>query len=84
MNSPGKPNGSFAEMYLFRCNEESKPHDEIDIHVFKRLSELDTKLGTTAFEQLYRCLYHTTRWDIIKVRLYDLNISFLTILDHRF
>ena len=64
-----KENGfiGYAEVYLWRCNEESKSNDEIDIHVYKKLVELDTKLGTTASEQLLQILSHTTRLDIIMV-----------------
>ena len=64
-----KKNGfiGFAEVYLWRCNEESKSNDEIDIDVYKMLVELDTKLGVTTSEQLYKCLFHTSRLDIIEV-----------------
>ena len=57
----------YANVYLWRCNEESKSHDEIDIDVFTRLAELDSKLGTTAPAQLFQILFHTTQIDIIKV-----------------
>ena len=57
----------FAELYLWRINEESRPNDETDKEVYAKLVELDTRLGTTASEQLYKCLYRTTRTDIIKV-----------------
>ena len=56
--------------------ENDKMDSIIDIQAFKWLSELDTKLGTTASEQLYGCLLHTTRRDIITVRFDDLNIYF--------
>ena len=57
----------FAELYLERCVEESKPNDEIDKEVYAKLVELDTRLGTTASEQLFWCLKKTTDSDIIKV-----------------
>ena len=57
----------FAEAYLWRCNEESKSNDEIDIDVYKKLVALDTRLGVTASEQLYKCLLKTSRSDIIQV-----------------
>ena len=57
----------FAESYLWRINEESKSDDEIDKEVYSKLVELDTRLGTTASEQLYWCLYYTLNLDIIKV-----------------
>ena len=57
----------FAHAFLWRCDQESKTYDDIDVQIYKRLVELDTRLGTTNSEQLYRCLRNTTRWDIIKV-----------------
>ena len=57
----------FAEVYLWRCQKESKSNDQIDKDVYSKLVELDTRLGTTASEQLFKCLYRTTRSDIIKV-----------------
>ena len=50
-----------------QCNDESKSNDEIDKDVYAKLVELDTRLGTTASDQLFKCLYRTTRSDIIKV-----------------
>ena len=59
----------FAELYLRRCNKESKTwDDEIDIQVYTKFVELDSKLGTTASEQLRWCIEFTTRSDIIKVK----------------
>ena len=46
---------------------ESKPDEKIDIEVYKKLVELDIKLGRTASEQLFKCLLRTSRLDIIKV-----------------
>ena len=57
----------FAHFYLKQCREKSKSDDEIDIKVYTELVELDTRLGTTASEQLFACLFITTRSDIIKV-----------------
>ena len=57
----------FANVYLWRCNKESKSNDEIDKEVYAKLVELDSRLGTTASEQLFKCLLKTTRSDIIKV-----------------
>ena len=62
-----RPGGSYAGIYLLRCNQESKSDDEIDIEVFTRLAELDSKLGTSASEQLLQILSQTTREEIIKV-----------------
>ena len=63
----------FAEVYLDRCNKESESNEIIDIKVYKKLVELDTKLGTTASEQLFKCLYRTTRLDIIEVKIHYFN-----------
>ena len=54
----------FANVYLRRCNKESKSNDEIDKEVYYKLVELDTRLGTTTTEQLFGCLYHTLNLDI--------------------
>ena len=81
-----KKNGfiGYANVYLWRCNQESKSKDEIDIDVYKILVEVDSKLGVTTFEQLYRCLSYTSRLDIIEVRFQYSNKSFKIILDYRF
>ena len=57
----------FANVYLHRCDKESKTGDIIDTKFYSSLVELDKRLGTKASEQLYECLRRTTRWDIIKV-----------------
>ena len=57
----------FAEVYLWRCHEESKSDDQIDKGIYTKCVELDTRLGTTVSEQLFGSLKYTTRWDIIKV-----------------
>ena len=74
----------FADVYLNRCNKESESNEIIDNNVYGKLVELDTKLGTTASEQLYGCLNRTTRLDIIKVRIHYSNESYKIILDYRF
>ena len=50
-----------------RCNKESKSNDKINKEVYTKLVELETRLGKKASEQLYECLWNTTRSDIIKV-----------------
>ena len=64
-----KKNGfiGYANVYLWRCDHDSKSNDEIDIDIYKMLVEVDSKLGVTTSEQLYRCLFHTSRLDIIEV-----------------
>ena len=54
----------FAHVYLAKCDYSN---DVIDKEVYTKLVELDTRLGTTASEQLYGCLYFTLNLDIIKV-----------------
>lgn len=56
----------FAELYLHRCNQESKS-DEADPEIYNKLIDLDKKLGTSALQQLSRCLLHTCRREIIEV-----------------
>ena len=58
---------TFAGLYLSRHEKESKSDDEIDIQVYTKLLELDSRLGTTAAEQLFDCVIHTQRFDLIKV-----------------
>ena len=57
----------FAEFYLTRCNKRSHPNDVIDKEVYSKLVELDTRLGTTSSEQLFKCVFNTLNLDIIKV-----------------
>ena len=66
----------FAHVYFQTFDQKSDSNARIDIKVYKKLVEIDTKLGTTASEQLLLCLAYTNRLDIMKVRFYDLNISF--------
>ena len=54
-------------MYLKRFDEESKEGNMIDIELYGRLVELDTKLGTSSSEQLCHCLPYTSRREIIEV-----------------
>ena len=73
----------FAHRYLIRCYTKGKSDDEIDVEVYKKLVQLDSKLGTTASKQLGRCLFHTTRSDIIQVFIFNQNSRFKIILDYR-
>ena len=66
----------FAEVYLSRCDKESELDGIIDIDIYKKLAEIDTKLGVTASEQLLRCLANTSRLDIIQVRFNDFEKKF--------
>ena len=57
----------FVDVYLYRCDEESKTENIADVQLYKKLVELDTRLGTTATEQLFKCVFYSLRFDIIKV-----------------
>ena len=57
----------FAQVYLKQSDEESKSNSEINKEIYNKLVELDTRLGTTASEQLYKCVGRTLNLDIIKV-----------------
>ena len=61
--------GGFADRLLKQYENESKSDDQIDIQVYTRLVELDSRLGTTASEQLRWCVEFTSRSDIIKVKI---------------
>ena len=41
--------------------------DSLDSEWDFKLIELDTRLGTTTSEQLYKCVFNTSNLDIIKV-----------------
>ena len=45
----------------------SELFDGIDKELYSELVELDTRLGTTASEQLFNCVFNTLNLDIIKV-----------------
>ena len=64
-----KKNGfvGYAQLYLKTCSEESGSVDNVEIKVYKKLVELDSRLGTELSEQLFWCLQKTSRWNIIKV-----------------
>lgn len=57
----------FAHFYLHQCDKESTQDNSIDFQIYKRLVELDSKLSTTASENLYRSLQYPTGSDIFKV-----------------
>ena len=73
----------FAHIYFSRCNQESESNNEIVKEVYTKLVELDTRLGTTASEQLESCLNRTTCWDIIKVLKFLLMKDLKSIIDYR-
>ena len=65
----------YATYYLDKCQNDSTMINEADATVYQKLVDIDSTLGTKLSDQLYWCLYRTTRWDIIKV------LKFLQIKD---
>ena len=59
----------FADLYLFQCQTQSKTDDDIDIQVYTELIKLDSKLGTTATNQLFNSVRYLLGLDFIKVRI---------------
>ena len=57
----------FAQLYLHTCHDSSKSDDKMDIDIYTKLVQLDSKLGTSATEQLFWCVFYTLRMDLIKV-----------------
>ena len=64
----------FTSKYLLQC-EELKSDDEVNIDVFTEFVHLDSKLGTTATEQLYHCVFYLLRFNRIKVRIQFRNLK---------
>ena len=65
----------FAHGYLHQCCQKSKSEDEIDIQVYNKLVKLDSKIGTTAAEQLCCLVFHSLRLDLFKVSIKFKNIQ---------
>ena len=57
----------YATYYLQKCWAESELKNNADVTIYKQLLEIDSKLGTTQTEQLYKCVFHSVRMDLIKV-----------------
>ena len=79
----------FASFYLYfnrllhdcpdpEDSEERTTSDEISVTIYKKLIEIDRKLGTSENEQLDYCLFQSTRLDLIKVCLKTL-LKFLLL-----
>ena len=58
----------YADYYLVKCWNATTMINEADASVYRKLVDIDSKLGTDASKQLGCCLSWTTRWDIIEVR----------------
>ena len=57
----------YADYYLQESWDESELKNKADVAVYKQLLEIDSKLGTTQTEQLFECVFHSLRIDLIKV-----------------
>ena len=57
----------YAHYYLQKCWDESELKNKADVAVYKQLLEIDSKLGITQSEQLFKCVFFTVRIDLIKV-----------------
>ena len=57
----------YAQYYLFKCWDKSELKNNADVAIYKQLLEIDAKLGTSQTEQLFGCLRHSPRKDLIEV-----------------
>ena len=57
----------YAHYYLQACWNESELKNKADVAVYKQLLEIDSKLGTTQSEQLFKCVFYSLRIDLIEV-----------------
>ena len=71
----------YAHYYLDKCWNDLKRQNEADAIVYQKLVDIDSQLGMDASQQLFCCLWSTTRSDIIKV-YFALRIIFLNFLDY--
>ena len=57
----------YAHYYLEHCWDKSELKNKADVTVYKQLLEIDSKLGTTQSEQLFECVFHSLRLNLIQV-----------------
>ena len=57
----------YANYYLFKCWDKSELKNKADVAIYNQLLEIDSKLGTTQSEQLFKCVFSSLRMDLIKV-----------------
>ena len=57
----------YASYYVGHCYDDSELINKAEIEIYKKLLEIDAKLGTTSTEQLFKCVFHSVRMDLIKV-----------------
>ena len=61
--------GGYGDYYLSKCWDGERKINKADSFIYRQLVGIDSKLGTSASEQLRQCLCWTGRWDLIKVEL---------------
>ena len=59
----------YANYYLAKCLNESELENKADVAIYKQLLKIDSKLGTTPSEQLFKCLLYSPREDLIEVSI---------------
>ena len=57
----------YASYYLKNCYDTSELVNKANVTIYGQLLEIDSKLGTTQAEQLFECVKHSVRMDLIKV-----------------
>ena len=57
----------YANYYLRHCYDESELINKADTTIYRQLLDIDSQLGTTQAEQLFECVKHSVRMDLIKV-----------------
>ena len=58
----------YAEYYLKNITyNESDLGNNVEIEIYKELLEIDSQLGTTQTEQLFKCVFYSVQMDLIRV-----------------
>ena len=57
----------YAHYYLQECWDEFELQNKADMQIYKKLLEIDSKLGTTQTEQLFQCVFYSLRMNLIEV-----------------
>ena len=57
----------YAHIYLQGQYDKIELVNKADITIYKKLVEIDAKLGTSQAQQLYGCVSNTLRMDLIEV-----------------
>ena len=57
----------YANYYLRVCWDKSELKNKADVTIYKQLLEIDSKLGTTSSEQLFKCILYSPRKNFIEV-----------------